>query len=209
MPVQCARYRAQTAALMLPVYGSGSLSEQCRLVITSVIARYRPGSAGYTLRIELVSKPTVLKLEADMLRAKLAMIVASLLAISAVDAWARGGGGGPGGIGSSPVGGFGGPHAGSLGPGVSSRGSLPSLPSHGTFPHLPDTSPGLPHAPSAMSPHSKAHASKNKARGLNRAMSRMSPQGAKNTNNPLSPNRAHGRARAAERHALLDRPGRR
>ena len=207
MPVHCARYRAQTAALMLPVYGSGSLSEQCRLVITSVIARYRPGSAGYTLRIELVSKPTVLKLEADMLRAKLAMIVASLLAISAVDAWARGGGGGPAGIGGGLGGGFGGPHAGSLGPGIPSPHSPPSLPSHGTLSHLPDAPPhGLP---SAMSPRSKAHVSKNKARGLDRAMSRMSPQGAKNTNNPLSPNRTHGRARAAERHALLDRPGRR
>jgi hypothetical protein len=143
-----------------------------------------------------------------MLRTKLAMMVASLLAVSAADALARGGGGGPGGIGGGPPGGFGGPHAGSLGPGVS-RASLPSLPSHGTFSHVPDAPPGLPHARSAMSPHSKAHASKNKDRGLNRAMSKMSPQGAKNTNNPLSPNRAHGRARAAERHALLDRPGRR
>jgi hypothetical protein len=144
-----------------------------------------------------------------MLRAKLAMMVASLLAVSGVDAWARNGGGGPGGIGSGSAGGFGGPHAGSLGPGVSSRGTLPSLPSHGAFSHLPDAPPGLPHAPSAMSPHSKAHASKNEARGLNRAMSKMSPQGAKHTNNPRSANRAHGRARAAERHALLDRPGRR
>jgi len=52
------------------------------------------------------------------------------------------------------------------------------LPSHATFSHLPDAPlHGLPHAPSAMSPHSKAHVSKNKARGLERAMPRMSPQG--------------------------------
>jgi len=143
-----------------------------------------------------------------MLRAQFAMMVASLFAVSAADALARGGGAGPGGMGGGPAGGFGGSHAGSLGPGISSRASLPNLPSHRTFSHLPDAPQGLPHV-SAVSPHSKAHASKNKARGLNRATSKMSPQGAKNTNNPLSPNRAHGRARAAERHALLDRPGRR
>jgi len=141
-----------------------------------------------------------------MSSAKLAIVVASLVVVSAADALGRGGGGGPGGVGGG-IGGLGGSHAGSIAPGVPSPPSLPTLPSPGTISHLPSTPPhGLPNVPSAKSVHSQA---KNKARGLNRAMSRMSPQGAKNTNNPLSPNRAHGRARAEERHALLDRPGRR
>jgi hypothetical protein len=144
-----------------------------------------------------------------MLRPALAILVASLLAVSSAVAVAGGGGGGPGGMGGAPGGGLGGPHGGGLGPGLPSPGSPPGLPSHASFSGLPDASPhALPHAPHTPAPQGKGHASKSKARGLNRAMSRMSPQGAKNTNNPLSPNRAHGRARAEDRHALLDRPGR-
>src|SRR5262249_49150916 len=143
-----------------------------------------------------------------MTRAALMIPLACFLAVSSAAALARGGGGGPGGMGGGPPGGIGAPHG--VNPGLPSPPSPPGLPSPGHVPGPPDASPpGLPHAPSAVPPHETPRAAKSKAHGLNRAMSRMSPQGRKNTNNPLSPNRAHGRARAEERHALLDRPGRR
>jgi hypothetical protein len=139
----------------------------------------------------------------NMLRPALSVLMAFFLAVGAGAVFARGGGGGPGG-------GFGGPHVGGLGPGAPVPGSAPSLPSHAPLLGFPEGSPpGLPHADSSLSQEGKAHASKHKARGLDRAESRMSPQGAKNANDPRSPNRAHGRARAEERHALLDRSGRR
>jgi hypothetical protein len=152
--------------------------------------------------------------EASMARFKFSVVVASLLVFNAAGAFARGGGGGPGGPGGGPGGGLGGPLAGAGLHGMPSQPSPPSLPSHGGFTHVPGAPPHglMPHAPTPIAPHGNVHAPKNKARGLDRAMSRMSPHGAKNTNNPRSPNRAHGRARAAERHAvhaLLDRPGRR
>jgi hypothetical protein len=150
--------------------------------------------------------------EANMARFKFAIVVASLLVFNAAGAFARGGGGGPAGPGGS----LGGPQAGVGLHGMPSPPSppSPSLPSHGAFARVPGAPPHglMPHAPTPIAPHGNVHAPKNKARGLDRAMSRMSPHGAKNTNNPRSPNRAHGRARAAERHALhalLDRPGRR
>lgn len=142
-----------------------------------------------------------------MVRSALTILIASSLAFGTGVALARGGGGGPGGMGGPPGIGSGGVH----GAGLPSPGSPPGAPSLGAPPHaplsgLPNATP--PHSPPSSPHHGKAHASKSKAHGLNRAMSRMSPQGKKNTNNPLSPNRAHGRARAEDRHALLDRPGR-
>jgi hypothetical protein len=150
-----------------------------------------------------------------MKHSKLSILMAMFLIVSASTALAKGGGGGGGpggGIGGGPGAGIGGPHGGSVGAGVPSPGSLPGLPSHvpgsGLPSHAPraglpqGSPPGLPHAPMPQT-------SVNNARGLDRAASRMSPQGLKNTNNPRSPNRAHGRARAAERHAMADLPGRR
>lgn len=141
-----------------------------------------------------------------MTRAALMIPLACVLAMSSAATLARGSG--PGGVGGGAPGGIGAPHG--MGPGLPSPPSPPGLPSPSRLPGPVDVSPpGLPHASPAMPSSNKAHAAKSKAKGLNQAMSRMSPQGRKNTNNPLSPHRAHGRARADERHALLDRPGRR
>ena len=149
-----------------------------------------------------------------MKHSKLSILTAMFLIVSASTALAKGGGGGGGpggGIGGGPGVGIGGPHGGSVGAGVPSPGSLPGLPSHVPGSGLPSHRPApdhrkdLPRIPHAPMPQTSV----NKSRGLDRAASRMSPQGLKNTNNPRSPNRAHGRARAAERHAMADLPGRR
>jgi len=142
-----------------------------------------------------------------MTRAAVMIPLACFLAVGSAAALGKGGGGGPAGIGGGPPG-IGAPHG--MGPGLPSPASPPGLPSPSRLPGPPDVSPpGLPHAFPALPSQGKVHSAKSKASGLNRAMSRMSPQGARNTNNPRSPNRAHGRARAEDRHALLDRPGRR
>ena len=156
-----------------------------------------------------------------MQHSKLSILMAMFLIVSAPTVLAKGGGGGGpggggpgGGIGGGPGVGIGGPHGGNVGAGVPGPGSLPGISSHvpGSPPGLPSHAPraGLPHGSPPGLPHAPMpQTSVNKARGLDRAASRMSPQGLKNTNNPRSPNRAHGRARAAERHAMADTPGRR